>query len=340
MKNKLNIIKETFQNDFTKADNLDKIKKLEIQYLGKKSKLYLFSRSIGSIKDIEEKKIIGKEINILKTEIKNLLKEKAIQYDKQDIKNSIKHDFDITYPVFPKNSGSIHPVKMIQQQLETIFTGMGFSIVNGPEMETDYYNFQALNIPEHHPARDTQDTFWLDNNMLLRTQTSNCQIRAMEKFGAPLKIIAPGKCFRYESMDASHETSFYQMEGLLIDRNISIRHLIGTMKVLLREIFERDVDIRLRPGYFPFVEPGFELDIKCLICGGSGCKTCKNSGYLELLPCGMVHPNVLIMSRIDPDLYNGFAFGLGLTRLAMMKFNIHDIRYFNSGDLRFLKQFR
>ncbi|MCK4524450.1 phenylalanine--tRNA ligase subunit alpha [candidate division WOR-3 bacterium] len=340
MKNKLNIIKKSFQNDFKNADNLDKVKKLEIQYLGKKSELYLFSRSIGSIKDIEEKKIIGKEINILKTEIKNLLKEKSIQYDKQDIKNSIKHDFDITYPVFPKSNGSIHPVKMIQQQLETIFTGMGFSIVNGPEMETDYYNFQALNIPEHHPARDTQDTFWLDNDMLLRTQTSNCQVRAMEKFGAPLKIIAPGKCFRYESMDASHETSFYQMEGLLIDRNISIRHLIGTMKVLLKEIFERDVDIRLRPGYFPFVEPGFELDIKCLICGGKGCKTCKNSGYLELLPCGMVHPNVFKMSKIDPDLYNGFAFGLGLTRLAMMKFNIHDIRYFNSGDLRFLKQFR
>ncbi len=340
MKNKLNIIKETFKNDFKNADNLDKIKKLEIQYLGKKSELYLFSRSIGSIKDIEEKKIIGKEINILKTEIKNSLKEKAVQYDKQDIKNSIKHDFDITYPVFPKSSGSIHPVKMIQQQLETIFTGMGFSIVNGPEMETDYYNFQALNIPEHHPARDTQDTFWLDNDMLLRTQTSNCQVRAMEKFGAPLKIIAPGKCFRYESMDASHETSFYQMEGLLIDRKISIRHIIGTIKVLLREIFERDVDIRLRPGYFPFVEPGFELDIKCLICGGKGCKTCKNSGYLELMPCGMVHPNVLKMSKIDSDIYNGFAFGLGLTRLAMMKFNIHDIRYFNSGDLRFLKQFR
>lgn len=339
MKEKIKAIEQSFSNAFDNANDMGTLRELEIRFLGKKSELYSLSRQIGSLKTPEEKKTAGRDINVLKNKMSKQIADKKEILEQKGISEAISGGFDITYPVFPKTGGSLHPVKRIQMELEQIFTGMGFSIVHGPEMETDYYNFQALNIPPNHPARDMQDTFWLNNGMLLRTQTSTCQVRAMEQFNAPLSVIAPGKCFRYEAMDASHETTFYQMEGLVIDEHISIRHLIGTMKTLLSEIFEKEVNIRLRPGYFPFVEPGFELDIECLICGGKGCKTCKQSGYLELLPCGMVHPNVLGMSGIDTDKYNGFAFGLGLTRLAMMKYNIHDIRYFNSGDLRFLRQF-
>ena len=201
-------------------------------------------------------------------------------------------------------------------------------------METEYFNFEALNIPEMHPARDAQDTFWLTNGWLLRTHTSPCQVRAMLRWGAPLRVIAPGRCFRYEAIDASHENTFHQLEGLLIDKDISVAHLIAFMRLLLREVFQRDVKVRLRPGFFPFVEPGFELDMSCAICEGAGCPTCKKSGWVEILPCGMVHPNVLRHGKIDPRKYTGFAFGLGLTRLAMMKYGVADIRIMNSGDLR------
>jgi len=230
--------------------------------------------------------------------------------------------------------GSVHPVTAVQWEIEDILGRLGFVVVAGPEMETDYYNFEALNIPAMHPARDMQDTFWLANGWLLRTHTSPCQVRAMERLGPPLRIIAPGRCFRYETEDASHANTFFQLEGLMIDRNISIANLIAVMKLILSEIFHHEVRIRLRPGYFPFVEPGFELDMECGICGGAGCATCKKSGWIEILPCGMVHPNVLRFGNIDPHEYTGFAFGLGLTRLAMMKYGMRDIRGLNSGDLR------
>ncbi len=241
---------------------------------------------------------------------------------------------DPTLPGLPRNLGSVHPVTAVQWEVEEVFERLGFTIETGPEMETDSYNFEALNIPAWHPARDMQDTFWLENGMLLRTHTSPVQIRAMEKFGPPLRCIVPGRCFRYETIDASHENTFHQCEGLMIDKGISVANLIAVMKLLLREVFHRDVAIRLRPGYFPFVEPGFELDMSCMICNGDGCATCKKSGWIEILPCGMVHPNVLKCGGIDPHEYTGFAFGLGLTRLAMMKFGIRDIRIMNSGDLR------
>ncbi len=242
--------------------------------------------------------------------------------------------FDVTLPPPLTRRGSLHPVTAVQREVERVFTGLGFSIVGGPEMETEYYNFEALNIPADHPARDTQDTFWLTNGWLLRTHTSPCQVRAMKRFGPPIRVIAPGRCFRYEAIDASHENTFFQVEGLLIDRDISIAHLIAFMKLVLREVFHREVKVRLRPGFFPFVEPGFELDMNCEICGGSGCPTCKRSGWVEVMPSGMVHPNVLRHGGIDPHEYTGFAFGLGLTRLAMMKYGIADIRVLNSGDLR------
>ena len=222
---------------------------------------------------------------------------------------------------------------------KSLFQSLGFAVLDGPEVETEYHNFDALNIPSDHPARDMQDTFWLDGGNLLRTHTSPVQVRGMERLGPPLRMIAPGRVFRNESVDASHEHTFYQLEGMMIDRDVSVAHLIYFMKTLLSAIFHREVTVRLRPGYFPFVEPGFELDIQCLICGGPGCAVCKQSGWVELLPCGLVNPNVLRMSGIDPGEWNGFAFGLGLTRLVMMRYGIGDIRQLQGGDLRFLEQF-
>lgn len=235
--------------------------------------------------------------------------------------------------------GSLHPVTQIQTEIEDLFTSLGFAVLDGPEVESEYHNFDALNIPSTHPARDMQDTFWLTGGNLLRTHTSPVQVRGMERLGPPLRMIAPGRVFRNEEVDASHEHTFYQVEGMMVDRNVSVANMNYFMKTMLTAIFHRDVTVRLRPGYFPFVEPGFELDIQCLICGGAGCPVCKHSGWVELMPCGLVHPNVLRMSGIDPDQWGGFAFGLGLTRLAMMRYAIDDIRLLQSGDLRFLRQF-
>jgi len=247
--------------------------------------------------------------------------------------------FDTTVPGDEKNIGNLHPSTIIQTEIEEAFAQMGFTVFDGPQLESDYYNFTALNIPADHPARDTQDTFWLEGNNLLRTHTSNLQVRMLEKHGVPFRGIFPGRVFRYESTDASHDHTFYQLEGLMVDEDINISHLIATMKELLSAVFATDVTVRLRPGFFPFVEPGFELDIQCLVCGGKGCSVCKQSGWVELMPCGLVHPEVLKAADLDSDKYSGFAFGLGLTRMVMMKYKIDDIRLLQSGDLRFLKQF-
>lgn len=236
-------------------------------------------------------------------------------------------------------TGTLHPITIVRDELVDLFTSMGFSWQDGPEIESDWFNFEALNIPGDHPARDSQDTFWLDDGNLLRTHTSPVQIRTMKRFAPPLKVIVPGRCFRQESVDASHEHTFYQMEGLVVDRGVSTANLIHTMKTCLREILRRDVEVRLRPGFFPFVEPGFELDVNCPFCGGSGCSVCKHSGWIEILPCGMVHPNVLRAGGIDPEEYTGFAFGMGLQRVVMLRYGIDDIRLFTGGDLRFLRQF-
>lgn len=298
----------------------------------------------------DQRGAVGKAINQAKNAVKQRFKAAQEDFRKADVAGERKQtaSFDPTLPPPVVQRGSLHPVTAVQREVERIFTGLGFAVVTGPEMETDYFNFEALNIPAWHPARDTQDTFWLTNGWLLRTHTSPCQVRAMHKYGPPIRVIAPGRCFRYEAMDASHENTFFQVEGLLIDKDISVAHLIAFMKLLLREVFQRDVKVRLRPGYFPFVEPGFELDMSCEICdgtgtlpdgtgsqsSGTGCPTCKQTGWIEILPCGMVHPNVLRHGKIDPHEYTGFAFGLGLTRLAMMKYGIADIRILNSGDLR------
>ena len=282
---------------------------------------------------IEEKKKYGSLFNKIKKDLESKVNERITEVNvTKDI------DFDDTLPVEAK-LGSLHPVTIVAKEVTDILKRMGFSVVSGPEMEEEYFNFVALNIPDDHPARDMQDTYYLDNGKLLRTHTSPNQVHAMQKYGAPIRMCAPGRCFRNEDLDASHENTFFQVEGMVIDKNISIGNLMYTMKELLSALFERDVDVRVRPGFFPFVEPGVEIDCSCLICGGKGCPTCKNSGWIELCPGGMIHPNVLKESGIDPEVYNGFAFGLGITRLAMMKYKIDDIRVLNSGDLRVLDKF-
>ncbi len=248
--------------------------------------------------------------------------------------------FDATLPAIRSERGSLHPITQVTRELSDLFHAMGFHVLDGPEIETDEYNFAALNIPADHPARDMQDTFRCDpeGNLVLRTHTSPGQVRAMRRLKPPFRAIVPGKVFRQETTDASHEHTFHQMEGLVIDKNISVAHLISTMKTLLRGVFGREVEVRLRPGYFPFVEPGFELDARCPFCK-TGCSVCKQSTWIELLPCGMVHPNVLRASNIDPEIWGGFAFGLGLSRLVMLRFQIDDVRHLLGGDLRFLEQF-
>lgn len=305
---------------------------IKSKYLGKKSKI---AEAMSKLKDmsLEEKKKYGSTFNKIKKELEEKINQRIAEVNvTKDI------TFDDTLPV-SANIGSLHPVTIVSKQVTDILKRMGFSVVSGPEMETDYFNFEALNIPKDHPARDMQDTYWLDNGKLLRTHTSPNQVHAMQKYGAPIKICAPGRCFRNEDLDACHENTFFQVEGMVIDENISIGNLVYTMRELLSAIFEQDVNVRIRPGFFPFVEPGVEIDCSCLICGGKGCPTCKNSGWLELCPGGMIHPNVLKESGIDPEKYSGFAFGLGITRLAMMKYKIDDIRVLNSGDLRELDKF-
>jgi len=284
----------------------------------------------------EQRAAVGQAINAAKKRVQQAINQCIGALQASADAASAVSDSDITLPGRREPMGSVHPVTAVQWEIEILFERMGFTVESGPEMESEHNNFEALNIPASHPARDMQDTFWVKNGMVLRTHTSPVQHRAMVKFGAPLRVIAPGRCFRYETLDASHENTFHQVEGLMIDHDISIPNLIAMAKTLLTEVMRRDVKLRVRPGFFPFVEPGIEIDMNCQICDGQGCPTCKQSGWIEILPCGMVHPNVLTAGGIDPDEYSGFAFGLGLTRLAMMKFGIRDIRVLNAGDLRAL----
>jgi phenylalanyl-tRNA synthetase alpha chain len=321
------------------ARTADDVEAVRVEVLGRKGVLTGISKEFGKLTP-EDRARIGKLLNAVKQELEAALDSRKSAFAQQALNARLQTEWvDLTLPAPPPGRGSLHPVTMVQSEIEDLFVSMGFTVLDGPEVETEQNNFDALNIPPDHPARDMQDTFWLTSGHLLRTHTSPVQVRGMQKLGPPLRMIAPGRVFRNEEVDASHEHTFYQLEGMMVDRDVSVAHLIFFMKTLLSSIFRRDVTVRLRPGYFPFVEPGFELDIQCLICGGPGCPVCKQSGWVELLPCGLVHPNVLQMSGIDPEEWNGFAFGLGLTRLAMMRYGIDDIRLLLSGDLRFLNQF-
>ena len=301
---------------------------------------------MGSV-SAEEKKAFGQSVNELKVYASEKISEKLAELHKLEVEREINAmpDFDVAMPA-DLDRGSYHPITLVQRKCENIFRSMGFTVEDYSEVVTDYECFESLNIPKFHPARDMQDTYYLENGQLLKSQTSAAQNAIYRKYrdalvneGKPIKAIFPGRCFRNESTDACHENTFFQMEGVMVDKNISISNLIFFMKTMLSEVFERDIKVRLRPGFFPFVEPGFELDINCLICGGEGCPSCKHSGWLELCPCGMIHPNVLREGGIDPDEYTGFAFGLGLTRLAMMKYGVKDIRDLNGANLVNLSQF-
>jgi len=319
------------------ARSLDELETVRVDVLGRKGSLSQIN--VGKLSP-EERGPAGKALNTAKRTLEAALEAKKEAFSGDALNARLQSEWiDLTLPAPPPRPGSLHPVTLIRSEIEDLFTSLGFAVLDGPEVETEYHNFDALNIPATHPARDMQDTFWLTDGHLLRTHTSPVQVRGMEKLGPPLRMIAPGRVFRNEEVDASHEHTFYQVEGMMVDRNVSVANMIYFMKTMLSSIFQREVTVRLRPGFFPFVEPGFELDIQCLICGGPGCPVCKQSGWVELMPCGLVHPNVLRMSGIDPDQWGGFAFGLGLTRLAMMRYGIDDIRLFQSGDLRFLRQF-
>jgi len=317
----------------------DELEAVRVEVLGRKGTLAEISKGMGKLSP-EEKKTVGQSLNTAKNKLEAAYETRKQQFETDKLNARLDAEWiDLTLPAPPPRRGHLHPITRIQRELEDLFVSLGFTVLDGPEVETEYHNFDALNIPPDHPARDMQDTFWLDGGNLLRTHTSPVQVRGMERLGPPLRMIAPGRVFRNESVDASHEHTFYQLEGMMVDRDVSVANLIYFMKTLLTAIFKREVTVRLRPGYFPFVEPGFELDIQCLICGGPGCPVCKQSGWVELLPCGLVNPNVLRMSGIDPEQWGGFAFGLGLTRLVMMRYGIDDIRHLQGGDLRFLEQF-
>ncbi len=317
----------------------EELEAVRVEVLGRKGTLAQVSKQLGKLAP-EDRARIGKLLNSVKEALEAALDGRKAGFEREALAARLDSEWaDLTLPAPGPRRGSLHPITQVQMEIEDLFTSMGFAVLGGPEVETEYHNFDALNIPPEHPARDMQDTFWLEGSNLLRTHTSPVQVRGMERFGPPLRMIAPGRVFRNEEVDASHEHTFYQLEGMMIDRDVSVAHLLYFMKTLLGKIFGRDVTVRLRPGYFPFVEPGFELDIQCLICGGPGCPVCKFGGWVELLPCGLVNPNVLRMSGIDPEQWNGFAFGLGLTRLAMMRYGIDDIRLLQGGDLRFLNQF-
>ncbi len=322
------------------AANPEALEAVRVEVLGRKGTLAQISKDMGKL-SAEERASVGKTLELGQAVAGKRIRgqEGAVRKGCASVAGWIQNGSISRCRRPAHDPGSLHPLTKIQHEIEEVFTSMGFAVLEGPEVESEYNNFDALNIPPDHPARDMQDTFWLEGGHLLRTHTSPVQVRGMRKLGPPLRMIAPGRVFRNEEVDASHEHTFYQLEGMMVDREVSVANLIYFMKTLLSAVFKREVTVRLRPGYFPFVEPGFELDIQCLICGGPGCPVCKQSGWVELLPCGLVHPNVLRMGGIDPEQWNGFAFGLGLTRLVMMRYAIDDIRLLQSGDVRFISQF-
>ena len=340
MEDKIEKLKQQVISKMKDIKSTSDVENIRVEYLGKKGEVVEILKNLKNV-EAEKRKEVGKKANELRVEIEELLEKKKEELKELEYEKKIKdaEKIDLTVPIEDK-IGSLHPITIVSKELEDIFTSMGFTVEDGNEVETEYNNFEAVNVPKYHPARDMQDTFWLENGELLKTQTSAAQNRIMKKYGAPLKAIFPGRCFRNEALDASHENTFFQMEGMMIDKNVSISNLIYFMKTLLSEVFNKEVEVRLRPGFFPFVEPGFELDIKCPYCDGAGCKVCKYGSWIELCPCGMIHPKVLEMGGINPEEYSGFAFGLGLSRLAMMKYNINDLRALNSCDLRILKQIK
>ena len=337
MKEKLQKIKEDALLAIS-AENAD-LEQIRIQYLGKKGELTSVLRGMGSLTP-EERPIVGQVANEVRAIIEAALKDKAnAAKDAELAKRLVSEKIDVTLPSAAPAQGKLHPLTQVQRTIEDIFIGMGFSIAEGPEVEYDYYNFQALNIPENHPARDTQDTFYITENILLRSQTSPVQVRTMEKQKPPIRVISPGRVYRSDAVDATHSPLFHQIEGLVVDKGITMGDLKGMLETFAKTLFGNDTRLRFRPHHFPFTEPSAEVDVSCFVCGGKGCRVCKNEGWIEILGSGMVHPFVLSNCGIDPKEYSGFAFGMGVERIAMKYYGIDDMRLLYENDTRFLGQF-
>ena len=321
-----------------RSENVD-LEQLRIKYLGKKGELTAVLRGMGAL-SAEERPIIGQLANEVRAQIEEAITaQKVAQEEKALDARLAAEKLDVTVPGKASKVGHRHPLTLVQRDMEEIFIGMGFSIAEGPEVEYDYYNFQALNIPENHPARDTQDTFYITDKILLRSQTSPVQARTMEVQKPPIRIISPGRVYRSDAMDATHSPLFHQMEGLVVDKGITMGDLKGMLETFAKTEFGEDTKVRFRPHHFPFTEPSAEVDISCFMCGGKGCRLGKGEGWIEILGAGMVHPNVLRTCGIDPEVYSGFAFGMGIERIAMLKYHVGDIRYFYENDVRFIEQF-
>ncbi|MEG1870529.1 MAG: phenylalanine--tRNA ligase subunit alpha [Peptostreptococcaceae bacterium] len=339
MQEKLLAIKEAAFNEISVAENSGTLEEIRVKYLGKKGELTTILRGMGAL-SAEERPLVGKLVNEAKKEVEERLEE-VISKIKEREKNAklASEVIDISLPGKKNVIGKRHPLDLTLQSMKEIFISMGFTIEEGPEVELDHYNFEALNIPKNHPARSEQDTFYINDNLVLRTQTSPVQIRTMEKQQPPIKMISPGKVYRSDAVDATHSPIFYQMEGLVIDKGVTFADLKGTLELFAKKMFGDKVVTKFRPHHFPFTEPSAEMDATCFVCEGEGCRVCKGSGWIEILGCGMVHPDVLRNCGVDPEVYSGFAFGFGVDRMVMLKYGIDDIRQLYESDMRFLNQF-
>ena len=339
MRQKLEEIRERAAQALESATDLASVEELRVKFLGKKGELTAILKQMGGVAP-EERPVLGQLANEARGYIEQIIAKKNEELQSAALANRLLEEkIDVTAPSKRRKLGNKHPLTIVLDEIKEIFIGMGFDVAQGPEVEWDYYNFEALNIPENHPARDTQDTFYITEKMLLRTQTSPVQIRVMENKKPPIKVIAPGRVYRADTVDATHSPLFHQIEGLVVDKGVTMADLKGTLELFVKALYGEDSQIRLRPHHFPFTEPSCEIDVACFRCHGAGCPLCKGEGWIEILGAGMVHPKVLENGGIDPNVYSGFAFGMGLERVVMRRFNIDDIRLFYDNDLRFLEQF-
>lgn len=339
MKSQLEAIRQKAEDELKKVAEIRSLDDIRVRYLGKKGELTAILKQMGKLSP-EERPVMGQFANEVRSMIENAVDEKMKELKSKAKEERLKSEtLDVTMPGKAQPEGHRHPLSIVMDEVKDIFIGMGFKVADGPEVELDYYNFEALNIPEGHPARDTQDTFYITDKVLLRTQTSGCQIRYMEGHKPPIRMIAPGRVYRSDTMDATHSPVFHQIEGLVVDKGITMADLKGNLLQLAKKLYGENTEIRLRPHHFPFTEPSCEIDVSCFRCGGKGCPMCKGEGWIEILGAGMVHPKVLERGGIDPEVYSGFAFGVGVERLAMFRFSVDDMRLYYENDTRFLNQF-
>ena len=339
MKEQLKLIQAAAEEALANVSQTKDLDEIKVRFLGKKGELTAILKGMKDLSN-EERPIIGQLANEVRQDIEVKIEEtKKVLAQKELMAKLEAENIDVTMPGKVSSCGHSHPMSTVIEEISDIFIGMGYEIVDGPEVEKDYYNFEALNIPANHPAKDEQDTFYINGDILLRTQTSPVQVRTMEKGNLPIRMVCPGAVYRADEVDATHSPVFHQLEGLVIDKGITMGDLKGALEVFAKELFGENTKVRFRPHHFPFTEPSAEMDVTCFACGGEGCRVCKGEGYIELLGCGMVHPKVLKMSGIDPDEYSGFAFGMGLERVAMQRYGITDLRLLFENDVKFLKQF-